>query len=498
MQRRLITPVILAGGAGTRLWPLSREDKPKQFCNLFGGESLYQKTLRRISDTDRFAAPIVLTNKSHRALAETQATVIGVTPAAVVCEPVGRDTGPAIALAAVLAGAEMDDVQLLVLPSDHRIENPERLQMAIESAAGLIERSPSLVTFGITPDHPETGFGYIRAGDLILNADGCHGYEVARFVEKPDRAKAERLIAEGESYWNAGIFLFSGRLLIKELNKHAPEMLKSVRSAIGGGKWHGLCFEPEAKAFGAAPKLSIDYAIMEKTEDCSVFPVAPGWSDMGSWSAVWDQAEGESDADGNVLRGDVITSGSTNSLIQSDGPLVGVAGLDDVVVVANRDAVLVTSRENPQGVKALVEQMERDGRSEHRKHAGEDRPWGRFDSLDMGDSHQVKRIKVNPGGQLSLQYHHHRAEHWIVVAGTARVTLDDQVMDLNPCEQVFIPQGAVHRLENVTNKPVEIIEVQYGSYLGEDDIVRLEDVYGRDGGEKKDGRTNEKLSPITL
>ncbi len=479
MQNQLITPVILAGGSGTRLWPLSREDNPKQFCNLFGGESLYQKTLRRISDTERFAAPIVLTNKSHRALAETQAMAVGVTPAAIVCEPMGRDTGPAIALAALLAGAEMDDVKLLVLPSDHRIENPGRLQTAIESAARLIEDSPSLATFGITPDHPETGFGYIRAGTMILNANGSHGYEVDRFIEKPDQSKAERLIAEGDVYWNAGIFLFSGRLLIKELNRHAPDLLKSVRRSIAGGKWRGLTFEPEALAFGEAPKLSIDYAVMEKTSDSSVFPVAPGWSDMGSWSAVWSEAQDEADSDGNLLRGDVMATETANSLIRSDGPMVGVAGLEDVVVVANRDAVLVTNRRNPQGVKALVEQMKRDNRSEHRKHSGEDRPWGRFDSLDMGESHQVKRIKVNPGGQLSLQYHHHRAEHWIVVAGTARVTLDDQVMNLKPCEQVFIPQGAVHRLENVTDQPVEIIEVQYGSYLGEDDIVRLEDVYGR-------------------
>lgn len=489
MKRRLITPVILAGGSGTRLWPMSREDNPKQFCSLFGGESLYQKTLRRISDTGRFAAPIVLTNKSHRALAETQATAVDVTPAAIVCEPVGRDTGPAIALAALLAGAELDDVQLLVLPSDHQIEDPEQLQSAVESAAGLIERTPSLVTFGITPDQPETGYGYIRAGAMIINPDGSHGFEVERFIEKPDRARAERLIAEGDTYWNAGIFLFSGRLLIKELDRHAAELLASVRRAIAGGVWHGLCFEPQAQAFSEAPKLSIDYAVMEKTRDCSVFPVTPGWSDMGSWSAVWAQAESEGDAAGNILRGEVIVSETVNSLIQSDGPMVGVAGLEDVVVVANRDAVLVTSRKNPQGVKDLVERMKQDGRSEHRKHAGEDRPWGRFDSLDMGDSHQVKRIRVDPGGQLSLQYHHHRAEHWIVVTGIARVTLDDQVMNLKPCEQVFIPQGAVHRLENVTNQPVEIIEVQYGTYLGEDDIVRLEDVYGRNA-DAKNGKAN--------
>lgn len=485
MENQLITPVILAGGSGTRLWPLSREDSPKQFCNLFGGESLYQKTLRRISDTEIFAAPIVLTHKSHRSLAEAQAAAVGVLPATIVCEPLGRDTGPAIALAALLAGAEMADVQLLVLPSDHRIEKPERLLSAIESAARLITRSPSLVTFGITPDHPETGYGYIRAGELILNAKGDHGYDVESFIEKPDRNRAEELIAEGDVYWNAGIFLFSGRLLIKELKRHAPELLKNVRRAIANGHWRGLSFEPQTQTFGEAPKISIDYAVMEKTGDSSVFPVTPGWSDMGSWSAVWDQAEDESDNAGNVLRGEVMASETANSLIQSDGPLVGVAGLEDVVVVANRDAVLVTSRKNPQGVKALVEEMKQQGRSEHRKHAGEDRPWGRFDSLDVGDSHQVKRIKVHPGGQLSLQYHHHRAEHWIVVAGTARVTLDDQVIDLKPCEQIFIPQGAVHRLENLTDKPVEIIEVQYGSYLGEDDIVRLEDVYGRNDKQKE-------------
>ncbi|WP_282604570.1 mannose-1-phosphate guanylyltransferase/mannose-6-phosphate isomerase [Pelagibius sp. Alg239-R121] len=484
MTRRLITPVILAGGSGTRLWPLSREDNPKQFCNLFGGESLYQTTLRRVSDTERFAAPIVLTNKCHKTLAETQAGTIGVTPAAIVCEPMGRDTAPAIALAALLAGGEMEDVHLLVLPSDHRIEAPALLQAAIDSASAQIERTPSLVTFGIAPDRPETGYGYLRAGSMNLNQNGHHSFAVEDFIEKPDRSKAERLIADNDVYWNAGIFLFSGRLLIKELQRHAPEVLKSVRMAITHGDWHGLCFEPQAHAFGSAPKLSIDYAVMEKTRDCCVFPVKPGWSDMGSWSAVWTQAESEHSKDGNLLRGDVLTAETSNSLIQTDGPMVGVAGLEDVVVVANRDAVLVTSRKNPQGVKSLVAQMQSEGRREHRHHAGEDRPWGRFDSLDVGDSHQVKRIKVHPGGQLSLQYHHHRAEHWIVVAGTARVTLDDKVMDLKPCEQVFIPQGAVHRLENVTNDPVEIIEVQYGNYLGEDDIVRLEDVYGRNADDK--------------
>ncbi len=485
MKNQRITPVILAGGSGTRLWPLSREERPKQFCNLFGGESLFQKTLRRIADTEIFAAPIILTHKSHRSLVEAQAAAVGVVPAIIVSEPLGRDTGPAIALAALLAGAETADVQLLVLPSDHRIAEPERLLSAIEAAAKSIARLPSLATFGIAPDRPETGYGYIKADGRLLNAEGSHGFEVERFIEKPDRANAERLIAEGGTYWNAGIFLFSGRLLIKELTRHAPDLLASVRQAIAGGCWQGLSFEPLERAFAAAPKISIDYAVMEKTDASSVFPIAPGWSDMGSWSAVWDQAEDESDNAGNVLRGEVMASETANSLIQSDGPLVGVAGLEDVVVVANRDAVLVTSRKNPQGVKALVEEMKQQGRSEHRKHAGEDRPWGRFDSLDVGDSHQVKRIKVHPGGQLSLQYHHHRAEHWIVVAGTARVTLDDQVMDLKPCEQIFIPRGAVHRLENLTDKPVEIIEVQYGSYLGEDDIVRLEDVYGRNDNQKE-------------
>ncbi|MEM7424576.1 MAG: mannose-1-phosphate guanylyltransferase/mannose-6-phosphate isomerase [Pseudomonadota bacterium] len=475
MTSNKITPIILAGGAGTRLWPVSREESPKQFCRLLDGQSLFQATAKRVSDPALFNAPIIVTGAQYAGLAEQQLAEYGLEASAIVCEPMGRDTAPAIA--AALAAARPGPVaeNYLVLPSDHAIEDDEALKTAIRTGRDLIRHSRHLVTFGIAPSRPDTGFGYIRAERDELRP-GVHA--VSRFIEKPDAARAANLIREAGTSWNAGIFLFNGRDMLDELERHAPELLYMVRKSLANGTMSGSKVFPDAAAFAKAPKLSIDYAVMEHTERAAVVPVDPGWSDLGAWSAIWER--GESDVVGNVLEGDAIAVNSTGSLVRTDGPTVAIAGVDDLVVVANRDAVLVARKDDAQSVKTLVETMKAEDRVEQKRHAGEDRPWGRFDSIDRGEHHQVKRIRVHPGGRLSLQYHHHRSEHWVVVSGTAQVTVGDNVMALGPCEQVFIPQGEVHRLENLGSEPVEIIEVQYGDYLGEDDIVRVEDVYGRE------------------
>lgn len=476
MPSKKITPIILAGGAGTRLWPVSREETPKQFCRLLAGKSLFQATLSRISDQNIFSAPIIVTGAQYAGTAEQQLVESGVTPAAVICEPVGRDTAPAIA-AALLASLSPTNAQnYLVLPSDHAVEDKAALLAAVTAGSDLIGHdSAHLVTFGIKPSGPETGFGYIQAKPRELSAGA---YPVSRFVEKPDEATAAKLLTEASTCWNAGIFLFNGQKMLAEMERYAPEILRAVEASLMGAQRSGPRLFPAMESFANAPKLSIDYAVMEHTSNAVVIPVDPGWSDLGSWGAMWEH--GEQDVANNVLRGDVIAVNSSGSLVRSSGPMVAVAGVSDIVVVADKDAVLVTRRDDAQSVKSLVETMKTNERSEQKRHTGEDRPWGRFDSLDRGQNHQVKRIRVDPGGQLSLQYHHHRAEHWIVIAGMAQVTVGKQVMTLGPCEQVFIPQGEVHRLENPGDEPVELIEVQYGDYFGEDDIVRLEDVYGRE------------------
>lgn len=476
MPSKKITPIILAGGAGTRLWPVSREETPKQFCRLLAGRSLFQATLSRISDQSIFSAPIIVTGAQYTDIAEQQLVESGVVPAAIICEPIGRDTAPAIA-AALLASLSLANAHnYLVLPSDHVVEDEAALLTAITAGANLIRHhSASLVTFGIKPSGPETGFGYIQAEADEL----CPGaYPVRRFVEKPDAARAAELLVETSTCWNAGIFLFNGKKMLAQMERYAPEVLRAVETSLLGAQRSGSKLFPAMESFANAPKLSIDYAVMEHTNNAVVVPVDPGWSDLGSWGAMWEH--GEQDMANNVLRGDVMAVNSSGSLVRSSGPMVAVAGVSDIVVVADKDAVLVAHRDDAQSVKSLVETMKANERSEQKRHTGEDRPWGRFDSLDRGQNHQVKRIRVDPGGQLSLQYHHHRAEHWIIIAGMAQVTVGKQVMTLGPCQQVFIPQGELHRLENPGDEPVEIIEVQYGDYFGEDDIVRLEDVYGRE------------------
>ncbi len=475
MNTQLITPIILAGGAGTRLWPVSREESPKQFCRLLNGESLFQTTVKRVSDPDRFSAPIIVTGKAYGDLVEQQLAECNIAARAIICEPLGRDTAPAIAAALIATSNTSANQPCLVLPSDHWIEDEDAFLRAIRAGSDLIREHSCLVTFGIKPNRAETGFGYIQASETKLS---LHASRIARFIEKPSESMAEKLIQDPKTSWNAGIFLFYRKDILEEMEMHCPAVLHKVRKSVSHGNWTGLKLNLAGCHFSSAPKISIDYAVMEHTRRAAIVPMNPGWSDLGSWDSLWEHRN--HDKNGNYLEGDVLSVDTSGSLVVSDGPMVAVAGLDDVVVVANDDAVLVTRRDQTQSVKTLVECMKSEGRREQKSHTGEDRPWGRFDSIDRGESHQVKRIRVDTGGRLSLQYHHHRAEHWVVVSGTARVTVDNKVMDLGPCEQVFIPQGAVHRLENVTDEPVEIIEVQYGSYLGEDDIVRIEDVYGRE------------------
>ncbi len=473
MKIKKITPVILAGGKGTRLWPLSREDVPKQFCNLGSETSLFQDTILRVQDNARFNKPIIVTGERYAGMVEQQLTALKVEAEAIICEPMGRDTAAAVLLATEVSGQTRDSL-LLVMPSDHLIADNEAFCRAVDQAYTSAEHGGRIVTFGIKPTHPETGFGYLRVGDKASNYPV---QELQNFVEKPNQKLAEELIRDPNMLWNAGIFMFGRNVMRQELLDHAIDVLLPVLKSVKNGKWHGNQFHPSKEDFIWSPSISLDYAVMEKTSHAGVIAVDPGWSDLGSWSAVWENLP--KDNNQNVVGESCFATASNSCFVRSDGPTVGVAGLEDVVVVASRDAVLVTSRSNPQHIKDLVGQIKDEGIAAAVAHPGEDRPWGRFDSIDKGDDHQVKRIRVDAGQRLSLQYHHHRAEHWVVVAGTATVTVDDTVQDLNVGEQIFIPKGAVHRLDNFTDEIVEIVEVQIGDYLGEDDIVRVEDVYGR-------------------
>ena len=464
-------PVILAGGKGTRLWPVSREDTPKQFCKLNDNRSLFQQTIQRVRNSDLFYSPVVVTGEAYVETVKRQLDEIGVQAEAIISEPMGKDTSAAVLLAIAVSN---NNHPFLVMPSDHQIADEEAFYEAIETAVESVRVDQKIVTFGIVPTHPDTGFGYLRAGENFRNTSVR---DLENFVEKPDLGKAVELIKQPNVFWNAGIFLFDPNTTRDEFGRCAPEVYYTVLESVQRGTWNDRVFQPDAETFAKCPAISFDYAVMEKTAQAAMVAMAPKWSDLGSWKAIWETSE--QDADENVVGRNCYTENSSYCLVRSDGPVVGVAGLSDVVVVASKDAVLVTSRSNPQDVKPLVESMKQAEVAAATAHPGEDRPWGRFDSLDFGDSHQVKRIRVDPGQRLSLQYHHHRAEHWVVVSGVATVTVDETVTDLSVGEQIFIPQGAVHRLDNFTSETVEIIEVQIGSYLGEDDIVRVEDIYGR-------------------
>jgi len=469
----MLIPLILSGGSGTRLWPVSRKNLPKQFLALAGNGTLFQQTLERIRQLPDVAPPIVVASDDHRFLAADQLLALGIDNATIVLEPLARNTAPAIALGALQALRHDGDPLLLVLPADHLIGDTSAFVDAVKQALPLAEHG-WLVTFGIRPDRPETGFGYIRRAEAV---DG-HGYRVEQFVEKPDQATAESYLANGDYDWNSGMFLFKASRYLEELAMYAPAMLAAVRNAHAKASADLDFVRIDRDAFALVPDNSIDYAVMEKTRHAAVIPVSCAWSDIGSWSALW--LTGNKDAKGNLREGDTLCIDTGNSLLRShDRHLLATVGVDDLIVVTTPDATLVAHRDAAQDVKKIVAQLMAAGRSEHSLHRVVHRPWGSYDSLEAGERFQVKRIQVKPGASLSLQKHHHRAEHWIVVSGTAEVTCDDKVFLLGENQSTYIPLGSKHRLRNPGKVALELIEVQSGSYLGEDDIVRFDDVYGR-------------------
>jgi len=469
----MLIPLVLSGGSGTRLWPVSRKNLPKQFLSLMGQGTLFQQTVARTRLLPDVASPIVVASEDHRFLVAEQLLESGIQDATIVLEPLPRNTAPAIALGALQAVGQDPEALLLVLPADHLIGDEDSFRDAVEQALPAA-RDNWLVTFGIRPDRPETGFGYIRRGDAI----GGHAYKVAEFVEKPALETAQGYIEHGGYDWNSGMFLFQAARFLDELAAHAPAMLQAVRAAHASAKADLDFVRVDADAFAQVPENSIDYAVMEKTRHAAVIPVSCAWSDIGSWSALW--LAGVRDAQDNLREGDTIAIKTHRSLLRShDRHLLATVGVDDLIVVTTPDATLVAHRDAAQDVKRVVDELKAAGRTEHSLHRVVRRPWGSYDSLESADRFQVKRIVVKPGAALSLQKHHHRAEHWIVVSGTAEVTCDDKVFLLGENQSTYIPLGSVHRLRNPGKVPLEIIEVQSGSYLGEDDIVRLEDVYGR-------------------
>jgi len=469
----MLIPLILSGGSGTRLWPVSRKNLPKQFLALAGKGTLFQQTLARTRQLPDVAAPIVVASDDHRFLAADQLLASGIDNATIVLEPLARNTAPAIALGALQALDRDPDAVLLVLPADHLIGDTAAFVQAVTQALPLAAQG-WLATFGIRPDRPETGFGYIRRAEAI----DAHAYRVAEFVEKPALATAQSYLADGGYDWNSGMFLFKAARYLDELAEHAPAMLAAVREAHAKATTDLDFVRIDRDAFARVPDDSIDYAVMEKTRRAAVIPVSCAWSDIGSWSALW--LTGDKDADGNLREGDTLAVATHNSLLRShDRHLLATVGVDNLVVVTTPDATLVAHRDAAQDVKKIVEQLKAAGRSEHSLHRVVHRPWGHYDSLEEGERFQVKRIVVKPGASLSLQKHHHRAEHWIVVSGTAEVTCDDKVFLLGENQSTYIPLGSKHRLRNPGKVPLELIEVQSGSYLGEDDIVRYDDVYGR-------------------
>lgn len=467
----MLLPVIIAGGAGSRLWPLSRQLNPKQLLKLCGDSTLLQQTLSRLAGLE-MASPVIICNEDHRFMVAEQLRQLGVSNASIILEPYGRNTAPAVALAALHALGNGQDPVLLVLAADHFIADQRAFQLAVMAGAPLASEG-QLVTFGIVPTHAETGYGYIQRGAALPG----QGYAVARFVEKPDASAAESYLESGDYYWNSGMFMFKASTYLKALSEYRPDILEACTRAMETGSLDMDFVRVNAEAFYNCPEDSIDYAVMERTRDSAVIPLDAGWSDIGSWSALWEI--GHKDEQGNVCKGDVLTLGTHNSLIHAEHKLVATLGVDDLVVVETKDAVLVAHKDRVQEVKRIVQALKHDGRHEHMNHREVYRPWGIFDSIDNGKRYQVKRITVNPGAKLSVQLHHHRAEHWIVVSGTAMVTNGEDQFLVTENQSTYIPIGQVHCLENPGVIPLELIEVQSGSYLGEDDIVRLKDQYGR-------------------
>ena len=474
-----VIPVILAGGAGNRLWPLSRQEYPKQLIALLGDRSLVQDTALRFADQSRFAAPLVVTSEAIRFTIADQLQAVDVAPLSLVLEPVGRGTAPAVAVAALLALEEHPEATIVIAPSDHAIRDTAALHAALDTAVAAA-RQGMLVTFSIPPARPETGYGYIEHGTGVPGADGA--FRVASFVEKPNAARAAEMLAGGRHFWNSGMFVFGAAFLLAEIEKHAPEILEAAKAALANRTADLDFLRLDADAFGRSPSDSIDYAVMERTDRAATVPLKAGWSDVGAWSELW--AISERDGDGNAMRGDVVVEQSQNCLVVSDRQLTTLVGVENLAVVVTEDAVLVSDLTKAQDVKKLVTRLKDANRNEVQMHKVVHRPWGFYQGLHEGPGFQVKRLTVKPGGRLSLQKHFKRSEHWTVVEGTAQVTRDHETFLLQANESTYLPLGAVHRLENPGDVPVTVIEVQCGNYLGEDDIVRLDDVYGRQDNEE--------------
>jgi mannose-1-phosphate guanylyltransferase/mannose-6-phosphate isomerase len=469
----MLIPVILSGGAGTRLWPLSREMYPKQLLALTSKHTMLQDTVARLAGITGAAAPIVVCNEAHRFTVAEQIRAVGIVPSAILLEPVGRNTAPAVALAALKAQELSADAMLVIAPADHVIRDPRAFQQAAAVAASAAEGG-KLVTFGIVAHAPETGYGYIRRG-----VGPGPVYPVAQFIEKPPLDVARQFVEAGDYYWNSGMFVFKASRYLAELEAFAPDILAAAKAALAAAKADLDFVRIDRAAFEKCRSESIDYAVMEKTKSAVVLPLDAGWSDVGSWSSLFDALP--ADEEGNVLQGDVLVHDTHDCYVHSTSRLVATVGMDDHIIVETKDAVLVAPKERVQDVKELVAKLKKSGRPESALHREVFRPWGSYDSIDNGERFQVKRLNVKPGGVLSLQMHHHRAEHWIVVSGTARITRDEKVFLLSENESTYIPIGSTHRIENPGKVDLHLIEVQSGSYLGEDDIVRLEDNYGRQG-----------------
>ena len=459
----MIIPCILSGGSGSRLWPLSRSLRPKQFLPLFDGESLFQKTLRRFAD-GRYAAPIVIANAEHRFLVGEQMATAENGTGTIVLEPVGRNTAAPAAVAALTALAADPDALVLLAPSDHLVRDTEAFARAVDHAIPAA-RAGRIVTFGIRPSEPNTGYGYIR-----LEEGEGPVRPVAAFVEKPDLERAKAFLASGDHVWNAGIFLFSAATMIAEFEKHCPQVLARVRDALAAATPDLDFLRLGVESFSAVPNISIDYAIMEKSDRISCVPTDPGWSDLGSWSAVWEALD--KTEEGNSTLGEAIFVKSRDSLVVSDGALVSVVGLDHVMVVATKDAVLVADKAHAQDVKSVVEELQRDDRRETREHRKRYRPWGAREEIARGDRFQVQEIEIKPGESMSLQSHVNRAEHWVVVSGTLAITIDGETRLMTENQSAYVPVGARHRLANPGRVPARVIEIQSGTYIGDDDIVR--------------------------
>jgi mannose-1-phosphate guanylyltransferase / mannose-6-phosphate isomerase len=470
----MIHPVILSGGSGTRLWPMSRSLYPKQLLALVGERSLLQQTVLRVAGDAEFAPPLIIANEEHRFIIAEQLREIGAVADALVLEPTGRNTAPAACVAALRLAASEPDALMLVMASDHVIADLAAFRAAIGRAAAAA-RAGRLVSLGIRPERPETGYGYIAAGAPLNGVEGA--FAVSRFVEKPDAATAERYVASGEYFWNSSIFMFPVALYLAEIGRLRPEMLAACKAALAGAGTDADFIRLDKAAFAACPSDSIDYAVMEHTKRAAVVPVGMGWSDLGSWDALWEMSA--RDERGNALAGNVVAEATSNCYLRSEAGLVAAVGVEDLVVVATDDAVMVAPRNRTQEVKTLVARLLAERRDEADALSTVHRPWGTYRALHNGHRVQVKHIMVKPGAKLSLQMHHHRAEHWVVVQGTAKIVRGNEELVLTEDQSTYIPLGTAHRLENPGKIPLHVIEVQSGSYLGEDDIVRLEDHYGR-------------------